>query len=83
MNDIVKIIEKMDPKDQKSVGSALAEAMNNNNVKVGSTVAVVQDPTYPFDGLKGTVLSMEKGYANVEFDNKIKAELHVNLLIPV
>jgi TPP-dependent indolepyruvate ferredoxin oxidoreductase alpha subunit len=83
INPVEKIIEKMDPRNQASVGQAMAEAINDNNVKVGMSVAVVGDPTYPFDGCKGVVKAINGGFADVEFANNVTAPLHINLLIPV
>jgi hypothetical protein len=84
MSTVAKLIEKMNLNDQASVNAALAEAVNDNNVKVGGSVAVVGDPTYPFDGQKGVVKSMSGGFAEVKFDNVAEpVPLHINLLIPV
>jgi hypothetical protein len=83
MNKIEQILEKIDLRQPDTVQAALAEAMNDNNVSVGTTVAVVGDPTYPYDGLKGKVKSINGGFAEVEFDNKTTAPLHINLLVPV
>ena len=84
MSTVAKLIEKMDVNNKASVDAVLAEAVNDNNVKVGGTVAVVGDPTYPFDGQKGVVKAMDGGFAQVKFDNVAEpVALHINLLIPV
>lgn len=80
---IPQIIEKLNIADKGSMGVALAESLGNNNVTVGATVATVGDPTYQMDGQRGKVKSINNGYAEVEFPNGIKTELHINLLIPV
>lgn len=54
-----------------------------SGVKVGDTVAVVADPTYPFDGIKGVVRSINGGSAEVEFPNGTKAQLQSSLLVTV
>jgi hypothetical protein len=84
MSSVEKLIEKIDLNNQASIDQVLAEAVNDNNVKVGGTVAVIGDPTYPFDGQKGVVKKMEGGFADVKFDNVAQpVSLHINLLIPV
>lgn len=83
MSTIEQIIEKLDPKNPESVASALAESMNDNNVKVGSKVAVVGHDIYDFDGQAGTVKSINNGFADVEFGGKMSAPIQVNMLIPV
>jgi len=84
MSKVKELIEKIDLGKQSTIDQVLAEAVNDNNVKVGGTVAVVGDPTYPFDGQKGVVKSMEGGFAQVKFENVAEpVALHINLLIPV
>lgn len=65
---------------EEAVNSLLGES-----VTAGQSVAVIGDPTYPFDGVKGKVksLSGEGGYAEVEFPNGTIAKLQSSLLIPV
>ena len=83
MNAIETIIDKIKTGDKDSLNTALQEALGTNNVSTGSKVAVIGDPTYPFDGQLGTVKSINNGFAKVEFANGVQADLHVNLLIPV
>lgn len=83
MSNIKQIIENLDLKSAQSLGVALAESMGTNNITVGSTVAVIGDPTYPMDGQKGKVKSITNGFAKVEFGNGMACDCHINLLIPV
>lgn len=83
MSQISQIIDKMDLKKPDTVQAALAEAMNDTGVKVGTKVAVLGDPTYGLDGAKATVKAINGGFADLEFENKMVAKMHVNLLIPV
>lgn len=83
MKSFIQILEGVKPGNAQSVQDVIAEAINDNNVKAGSTVAVVGDPTYPFDGCRGTVKSLNGGFALVEFKNGTQVNLHVNLLVGV
>ena len=58
----------------------LAESMANE-VTVGGTVAVVGDPTYPFDGQTGKVKGINGGFADVEFANGIVVPLVISQLV--
>lgn len=65
-----------------SVEEAVSNLVSDAGIKVGSSVAVLGDPTYPFDGQKGVVRKLrEDGYADVEFDNGSTVPLQVSLLI--
>lgn len=83
MKSIEQIVSGMNLGQPDSVQEALAEALNDNGVIVGATVAVVGDPVYPFDGVKGVVREKNAGFALVEFPGGVKANLHTNLLVPV
>jgi hypothetical protein len=61
-----------------------ASSLGQNNVTSGSKVAVIEDPTYPYSGLVGTVKGVkENGYADVEFANGATVPMMVNQLIVV
>jgi hypothetical protein len=67
-----------------SVEEAVNELVSDAGIKVGSSVAVLGDPTYPFDGQKGIVRKLrEDGYALVEFENGTEVPLQVSLLIAI
>jgi hypothetical protein len=67
-----------------SVEEAVNDLVSDAGIKVGTTVAVLGDPTYPFDGQKGVVRKLrEDGYAVVEFDNGAEVPLQVSLLVAV
>ena len=58
--------------------------LGQNNVSTGNKVTVVSDPSYPYEGIVGTVRGTPKdGYAEVEFPSGQKVNLAVNQLIPV
>lgn len=64
---------------------AIAESiLGQNNVKSGSKVTVVSDPSYAYEGQVGTVRGApDGGYAEVEFASGQTVKLAVNQLIPV
>jgi len=67
-----------------SVDEAVNELVSDAGIKFGTTVAVLEDPTYPFDGQKGIVRKIrEDGYAMVEFDNGAEVPLQISLLVAV
>jgi len=67
-----------------NVDEAVNELVSDAGIKVGTTVAVLEDPTYPFDGQKGIVRKIrEDGYAVVEFDNGSEVPLQISLLVAV
>ena len=66
-----------------TVDEAVGNLLADSGVKVGVSVAVLGDPTYPFNGQKGVVRKMSEGYAEVEFPNGAFANLQCNLLVPV
>lgn len=67
-----------------NVDEAVNELISDAGIKVGSTVAVLEDPTYPFDGQKGIVRKIrEDGYAMVEFDNGAEVPLQISLLVAI
>lgn len=85
MSDILKIIEKIDLKNQASIDAALAEAMNDNNLKVGSKVTSFGDggQTNELDGQVGTIQAINNGYADVKYDNLARpVPLLLNMLLP-
>lgn len=82
MTSIEKLIESVDPKDSDSIKRAVNESLGLT-VKVGSKVAVLDDPTYPFDGQRGVVKAINNGFAQVEFGNGAKVNLIASQLIPV
>jgi hypothetical protein len=66
-----------------SVDEAVGELLKDSGIKVGATVAVIADPTYPFDGQKGVIRKLGEGYADVEFPNGATVHLQSSLLVPV
>lgn len=82
MSKTEKLLETLNPADPASVQNAVVESLGLT-VKVGNKVAVLNDPTYPFDGQRGVVKAINGGYAEVEFGNGTKVNLIASLLIPV
>lgn len=67
-----------------SVEEAVNKLVSDAGIKAGSDVAVLNDPTYPFDGLKGVVQKIrEDGYADVKFPNGNVVALQLSLLVAV
>ena len=67
-----------------NVDEAVNELVSDAGIKVGTTVAVLEDPTYPFDGQKGSVRKIQdNGYALVEFDNGTEVLLQISLLVAI
>ena len=81
-NTIQQLIETMDLGRRATVDAAIAEALGPN-FSVGQEVAVIGDPTYPFEGVKGKIESMTGGFAKVKFANGQVVPLHTNLLVAV
>lgn len=79
--NIKQIVDKVRLGDAKSIKEAATAALGLNNVSVGSTVAVVDDPTFPYAGLSGKVKSIDNGMATVAFDNGNEVPLQVNQLL--
>lgn len=79
---IEALLEKVDIKNPESVKNFVAESIGPA-AKRGDTVAVINDPAYPFEGAKGKVKSVTGGHALVEFPNGSEAHLLVSMLIPV
>lgn len=79
--DIQNLVENLSTQD------AVNEALGLNNVKSGGEVAVVADPTFPYDGLrgrvKGPVPEGKSGTVKVAFPNGTVVDLAVNQLVPV
>lgn len=84
MNTNIKdIVNKVRVGDKASITEAAKEILGLNNVSVGSTVAIVDDPTFPCAGLSGKVQSIDNGMAVVKFDNGTEVPLQVNQLLPL
>lgn len=67
---------------EEIVETLLASA--SGHITSGSKVTVVSDPSYPYEGIVGTVKSApDGGYAKVEFPGGQEVNLAVNQLIPV
>jgi len=82
--NIDTIIQEAVKKD--SIAEAANMILGDNNVKVGSSVAVINDPTYPFEGARGKVKGESAkgaGFMDVEFENGTVVPLQTSLLIPV
>ena len=82
-NNIPQILESLCT-GKLSVDEAVNKLVTDAGIKVGSPVAVLEDPTYPFDGQKGIVRKVrDDGYAIVEFANGTEVALQISLLIAV
>jgi hypothetical protein len=66
-----------------SIEEAVGNLLGDAGVKVGAKVAVISDPTFPFDGQKGVIRKMneDSGTADVEFPNGTTVTLQSSLLI--
>jgi len=80
-----EVVEAVDLKNAKSISEAANRIlmMEDTEVKAGQSVACINDPTYPFEGAKGKVKSIDGGYAQVEFANGTTVPMQVSLLIPI
>jgi hypothetical protein len=68
----------------KTVGQIVESVLGQNNVTAGSKVTAVSDPSYPYEGIVGTVKGApDGGFAEVEFPGGQSVKLAVNQLIPV
>lgn len=66
---------------QESVNKILGE-----DVSVGQTVAVVDDPIHGFSGAKGKVRSISDanpGFAKITLENGSEIDMQTSLLVPV
>jgi len=79
---IEKLLEKIDLGKETSAAEAVAQELAES-LTTGLKVAVIGDPTYPFDGQKGTIKELNNGFALVEFSNGTKVNLLASLLVPV
>jgi hypothetical protein len=53
-------------------------------IKAGTSVAVLDDPTYPYPGQRGKVTGkVINGQVEVEFANGTKAPLQSSILVPL
>lgn len=57
-----------------------------NYVKTGETVGIIDDPTYAYPGLRARVIgdsAKGSGWVDVEFENGVKVPVQSSLLIKV
>jgi hypothetical protein len=74
------VVKLLDGKIQ--IKEAVNSLLTDSGIKVGATVAVLQDPTYPFDGQRGIIRKMhENGFVDVEFPNGATVPLQSSLLV--
>jgi hypothetical protein len=77
-------VGKVDLKNPGTITEAVNMLLGQNGIKSGTSVAVIDDPTYPYSGLRGkTQGEIVNGCVHVKFDNGNAVPLQVNLLIPV
>lgn len=87
MKNIDQLIqEAVAQADARKPGSiqAAANLILSEDVNAGDTVAVIDDPTYPFPGQKGRVVGPSakgSGFVDVEMANGTKVPLQSSLLI--
>lgn len=83
---ILEAVENVDVKAPASLREAADMLTGANRVSAGSKVAILEDPTYPFAGQRGTVKGPSakgSGYVDVEMANKTVVPLQVSLLVPL
>lgn len=83
---LISEIEKISSTDTAALQSLGNVLLEDGYVKAGMTVAVVGDPTYPFDGQRGKVKgpsNKSSGLVDVEFANGNIVPLQSSLLVPV
>lgn len=86
MNNVEKILEKVDPRNKASIQEAANQLIGLNNVSEGDEVTVTDGSTYPYEGQKGKVTRIDKntGMALVKFPNCADpVALVTSLLIPI
>ncbi len=85
MRTLSQIVESVDLAKPETIQAALTESIGDTGVKAGGSVAVLFDPTYPYDGQKGTVVSVDDkcGVAKVKFPNGAEVNLQSTLLVPL
>ena len=85
MKSISQIVESVDLKKPATIEQALCESIGDTGVKSGGSVAVLDDPTYPYAGQRGTVVSVDDshGVAKVKFPNGAEVNLQSTILIPL
>lgn len=79
-------LKSVDSGDEASVRAAASYILSEGNyVKTGDTVAIIDDPTHSFAGLKGKVKKIHQasGTCEVELANGVCAPVQSNLLFVV
>jgi len=86
MKDIKSIITEATASTSQNYAQKAVNQLLGEDVKVGQTVAVVDDPIMGMSGLKGKVRKISDsnpGYADVESDNGTVYSMQTSLLVPV
>ena len=86
MNDIKQIIESANSGTGKTCVTEAVNQILGEDVKVGATVAVVDDPISGYTGAKGKVKSESEanpGFVLVELENGTSVQMQSSLLVPV
>ena len=81
---ISQIVESINLSKPETLQRALQEAIGDNGIKAGSKCGVLDDPTWPYAGQVGDVVSVDEshGVAKVKFQNGTEVNLQLNLLFP-
>jgi len=82
---IAQIVESVDLSKPETIQAALIESIGDTGVKAGGKVAILFDPTYPYDGQTGSVVSVDErtGTSKVKFANGSEVNLQSSLLLPI
>jgi hypothetical protein len=86
MKDIKRIISEATTSSSRNYVQEAVNEMLGSDVKVGQTVAVVDDPIMGMSGLKGKVKKISDsnpGFAEVESQNGTLYQMQMSLLVPV
>jgi hypothetical protein len=83
---IKEALEKVQKGDDASIQEAANMILGGNGVTAGSTVAIIDDPTFSSAGLKGKVKGPSakgSGFMDVEMPDGSVLQLQTSLLLPL
>lgn len=86
MKDISKVVNESIAAGGRNVVRATANRLLSEDISVGQTVAVIDDPISGFTGAKGKVKSISDsnaGFAEVALENGTQITMQTSLLVPV
>ena len=83
---IQKAVEHVDSRNTQTIAEAANMILEDSAIKKGATVAIIDDPTYPFQGAKGKVTGPSAkgaGYFDVQFEDGTTTPMLASLLLVV